>query len=228
MADLYSIDLEQFSLERFRHNLEAGDVLPGRVILKEDIPGRFAILESMGIRNLKDLNTALKTQKHVVKFAQESGLPEDYLVILRREVGSYLAKPLPLAKIPGVNADYVAALAAVGIKHTKHMFERARTKSSRAELLELVAVPEAALLEFIQMSDLARINGVGPVFIRIFFEAGVHNLVELLEWAESPEALFDRLIAVNQEQKLTKALFTLKDVEYCIAIAKELPKVIEY
>ncbi len=77
MAEQYHVDLEQFSLERFRHILETGKVLPSRKILKEKIPERFAILESMGIRNLKELIGALSTKKKVERFSQESGLPQD-------------------------------------------------------------------------------------------------------------------------------------------------------
>ncbi len=51
MADPYCIDLEQFSLERFRHILETKYILPGRRILQEKMPERFAVLASMGIEN---------------------------------------------------------------------------------------------------------------------------------------------------------------------------------
>ena len=51
----YHIDLEQFSLERFRHVLETGELLPGRKVLQENISERFEVLGSMGIRNLKEL-----------------------------------------------------------------------------------------------------------------------------------------------------------------------------
>jgi hypothetical protein len=96
MADPYHIDLERFSLERFRHSLETGEVLPGRRILKEKIAEHFKILESMGIRNLEDLIQALKSSKKLEQFSKKSGLPQDYLVILRREANSHIPKPVNL------------------------------------------------------------------------------------------------------------------------------------
>jgi len=226
MADQYHIDLEEFSLERFRHTLETRELLPGRRILKENIAERFATLASMGIQNLKDLIEALQTKKRLERFAQESGLPQDYLVILRREVNSYVPKPFNLKDIPGVDPEHVERLAAVGIKHTRHLFERARSRSDRAELCTLAGVPGQDLLELVKLSDLARVSGVGPVFARLLYEAGADTVEAFSQ--SPPEALFERLNAVNDEKGYTKIMASLKDVIYCIEIACELPKVIEY
>ena len=226
MTDDYHIDLERFSLERFRDILITGEVLPGRKILKEKISERFEILKSMGIRNLKELIEALKTKVKVERFSQESGLPKDYLIILRREANSYIPRPVNLKDIPGVDSEYIERLAAVGIKHTKRLFERARFKRDRAELSRLVNVPSDALLELVKLSDLARIGGVGPVFARIFLDAGIDTLEKLSN--SSADEVFERTIAVNKEKGYTKVMATLKDVKVCVNTARELPKVIEY
>ena len=123
MTDQYYIDLE-----KFRHILETSEVLPGRRILKENISERFGILESMGIMNLKELIDVLSTTKKVEKFSQESGLPNDYLVILRWEANSYMPKPVNLGDIPGADSDYIERLASAGIKNTKQLFEKGSTK----------------------------------------------------------------------------------------------------
>lgn len=88
MTDPYYLDLEQFSLEQFRHSLETRDLLPGRKILQENLAERFEILETMGIHNLQTLIDRLKTRQKVKQFSQESGLPEAYLTILRREANT--------------------------------------------------------------------------------------------------------------------------------------------
>lgn len=225
MADLYYIDLEGFSLERLRHTLETGELIPGRMVLKEQIAERFEVLKSMGITNLGELIEVLKTKKRLESFARESGLPEDYLVILRREANSYMPKPVTLKDIPGVSPEHVEKLESVGIKHTKQMFERAGLPTDRAELSSLTSVPEDALLELVKLSDLARIWGAGPVFVRLFYEAGADTIEKLAEC--SPEDLFERLHAVNDERGYTKIMGSLKDVRQCIEMAKELPKVVD-
>jgi hypothetical protein len=226
MADPYHIDLERFSLERFRQTLETGQVLPGRKMLKEKIPERFAVLESMGIQNLKELTEALKTKARVERFAQESGLPTDYLVVLRREANSHVPKPVNLGDFPGVDPEHIKKLAAVGIKHSKHLFERAMSRGDRAALSGQVDVPSGDLLELVKLSDLARVSGVGPVFARIMLDAGIDSLEKLAN--SSADATFERFVAVNKEKQYTGARFTVKDVQYCIRMANELPKVVEY
>ncbi len=226
MADQYGIDLEAFSLARFRDSLERGEVLPGRQVLKEEIPERFAVLESMGIDNLKALIDALKAKRRVETFSQASGLPMDYLVILRREANSYVPKPVGLGSFPGIDPGNVENLAALSIKHSKHLFERGRTKGDRVELSRLAKVPGDDLLELVKLSDLARVSGVGPVFARLLFEAEASTVEELA--ACTPEALSERLVAIVLEMGYTEAMVPLKDVKHCINAARSLPKVIEY
>ena len=76
-------------------------------------------------------------------------------------------------------------------------------------------MPGDDLLEMVRLSDLARIGGVGPVFARILCEAGVVSLQELARW--SPEELFERLHAVNDERHYTKAIISL---ERCQALCR--------
>jgi len=221
VTDLYCIDLEQFSLEQFGHMLETKDILPGRRILLEKMDERFAALALMGIENLADLRAALKSKVKWETFSQESGLSLDYLVILRREVNSYVSKPFDLEKIPGVNPEYVKRLAAVGVKHTSHLFERAMSPADRAALAEQTGVPDDALLELVKLSDLARIVGVGPVSVRLLYDVGLDTPEAFL--AHSVDELLEKIHTVEEG-----ATLTTKDIEYCLETAQHLPKAIEY
>ncbi len=93
-------------------------------------------------------------------------------------------------------------------------------------MARLADVPNDVLLTLVKMSDLARAGYVGPMFARLMYEAGADTLETLA--GSSPEALFDKIRAVNDEQKLTKSFFTVKDMATCIEIARELPRVIAY
>ncbi len=225
MAEPYAIDLEHFSLEKFRRTLEQGEVLPSRKILKEDIAGRFAALKAMGLQNLKELAGALSTRPKLERFAKASGLPSAYLEILKRQLNLYTPKPVALSAFPGVAPSHLERLAALGITQSRQLFERAQSKQERAALARAAQVPGAALLELVKLSDLARAGWVGPIFARLFYAAGADTIEKLAQCA--PEALYARLMAVNAEQKLTKSHFTAKDVALCIEIAKELPQAID-
>ncbi len=226
MADQYHIGLEAFSLDRLRRHLESGDLLPGRRILGENVAENFEKLEALGIRNLKDLTAALRTKDKIKAFSEKSGLPQDYLMILRREANSYQPKLVYLREIRGVNPEYVKSLEAAGIKNTKQLFERARTAKDRAELSEATDIPVKDVLELTKLSDLARIGGLGAAYLRLFYETGADTIQGLSQW--DPQTLSERLHAVNKQRRLTKIVPSLKDVTNYIEKAKELPKVIEY
>jgi hypothetical protein len=197
------MDLEQFSLAQLRDILETGRLLPSESVLKEDLPERFAALESMGIKNLKDLTGASSTKKKLERFSQESGLPKEYLTVLRRRAGSYTPRPIPLKKLPGIDPEHVERLATLGIKDTKQLYERATTKQDRAELSKMADVPDDAMLELVKLSDLARPPYVGPVFARLMYETGIDTIAEVSQ--QSPEALYEILTVTNNEKQIYKA-----------------------
>ena len=225
MASDYYIDLQQVSLQRFRQMLEAKELLPSRQILREGLDERFRTLEGMGIGDVQALADALKTKRHVAQLAEESGLPEEYLTILRREVNSYVPRPINLDKLPDLAPEHVERLAAVGIKHTRHLYERARTKAERATLAQETWIAAEALLEMVQLADLARIVGVGRVFARFLYDAGIHTVADFV--TESPEALLERLQAAELE-KYTRVTLRVEDLEYCLEMARLLPQGIKY
>lgn len=228
MADQYHMDLEPFSLGQLRQLVERGDLLPSEKILAERIPERFGILESMGIENLQDLTRALSTKAQRERFSQESGLPQDYLTILRRRAGTYTPRPKPLKRMPGIDPEYIARLAALGIKDTKQLFERAKSVRDRAELSRRANLPGDVLLELVKLSDLVRAPYVGPIYARIFYAAGADTLAKLAD--SQPAELLARMRAVNEEQKLTKAALPLSvaEMESFLEIVKMIPTAIEY
>jgi hypothetical protein len=225
MANLYYLDLEAFSLGRLNHILKTEEVLPARQILKEDVDERFAVLASIGVNNLKELIAALKTKRTLEEFAQRSGLSREYLVILGREARSYRPKVVPLREMAGVNEDSVDKLASLGITHSKHLFDRGRTRKDREDLSAVSGVPMAELLELVKLSDLARIRGLGGAFVRLFYEAGADTIDGLSRW--DPEELVQAVRRLNVERNITSWVPSLKDLQKYVAMAKDLAKVIE-
>lgn len=226
MSGLYYINFKEFSLDKFKYILETDEILPARLILKEDIDERFDLLVSMGIDNLDDLIAVLRTKKKVETFSQRSGLSIEYLGILRREARSYIPKPVVLGEIPKVNVEDIEKLAAIGITHSKHLFERGKTKEDREALSVATGVSMESLLELVQLSDLARVRGIGASFTKLFYATGANTIENLSKW--DPEALFQRAHEVNKEKSVTKVVPPLKDFRQYVAIAKDLPKAIEY
>ena len=227
MTSQYHMDLTQFRLAQFRHVLETSELLPSEQILGEELPERFATLASMGINNLQDLTAALRTKKKLAQFAQESGLPQDYLTVLRRRAGTYTPRPVPLQRMPGVDPVAVERLAGVGIKDSRQLFARVQTRQERDDLAAQAGVPGKALLVLTKLSDLVRAPYVGPVFARLFYEASVDTLGKLA--TSPPDELAARIRAVNEEKGLTKAaLPTAEHMASWLEIVSMIPRAIEY
>jgi hypothetical protein len=226
MSSQYYRNLEEFGLEEFQQRLASQELLPGRRVLKENLEEHFTVLQASGIDSLQQLINTLSTKKRMAAFAQESGLPYDYLVILGRQARSYVPKPVYFREIPGLEPDHVARLEASGIKHTKHLFDRALTPAARLALSQETGIVSSDIQEYVGMSDLARILGVGPVFVRLYHDAGVRSLPDLA--GRSPEELWKELHYVNDARGLSAVVPSLKDVKYSIGEAQELPHVVEY
>ena len=222
----YQINLEKFSLDEFKNKISESELIPSRKILKDNIDARFKVLKDNNIHNLQDFTNILKTPKKTREFAKKSGLPEDYLLILRREVNSYTPKPVNLEKFPGVEKETVNKLKSAGIKNTAHLFKKVKTPEDRRKLAAELEISEEEILELTKLTDLSRIKWVGPVFARIFLDSGTDTAEKVSE--ADAGSFYKKLVELNQEKKYTKAKFLESDVVLCINISKMVPKTMKY
>lgn len=169
------------SLEEFRILIANRRMLPGRVALKDQMKTRFGILRRSGIETLEDLLHLLASKSKIETFSSQTDLSTDYLVLLKREAGSYLARPFPLSNFPGIPFEYVELLKSRGIKNTRDLFEKAQTEELQNELSINTGIPAYRLKELYSLCDLSRITGVGGTFARIVYEAGIHSTREFAQ-----------------------------------------------
>ena len=225
MNSNYFVDTDKFSIDKFKNILNIKDILPGRIVLKDNLDERFDLIKSKGINSLSDLLDTLKTKPKIDKFSKDTGLSIDYLTILRREANSYVSTPIRLIDLPFIETDIIEKLKVNGIKDSRQLFDYASKRINREKLAFRYKLPLDRLLELVQLCDLVRITGVGPVFARIIFDSGIKSVKDFLSLDSAD--LLERLIKTNNEKGLTKAKFTIKDIEYCIELGKDLPLVIE-
>ena len=134
MTENYFIDTDKFSIDKFRNILLTKEILPGRIILKEDLDERFDLLKTKRIKTLSDLLETLKTKQKIDKFSNETGLTVEYLTILRREANSYVSVPVKLIDLPFVETDIINQLELYGIKDSKQLFENVAKLKDRQKL----------------------------------------------------------------------------------------------
>lgn len=226
MADDYYIELDKYSLNQFKEQLKKAKLIPSRKILKEQIDERFNILSNKGIQNLDELLILLKTPKKVKELSEKSGIPYDYLLILRREINSYRPKPVKLDKFPGIEMETINKLNKLGIKNTAHLFKRIKTEKDRIDLARETDINNEKIIELTKLTDLTRIKWIGPVFARIFYDSGVDTAQKVSD-ADS-NSLYKMLVQINEEKGYTRSKFIESDAEMCIDVSKMVPKVIKY
>jgi hypothetical protein len=200
----YTLPLEQISLSDYRQLLRQQNLLPGRRILLEQLDERFALLTSSGLTNLAQLSAVLATPAKLTSLAVKTGIPEEYLVILRRELGSLAQKPVPLCDFPECDEAQIRELSSAGIRNSRDYWEQRRK-------------PDDTLSS---LCDLVRINGVGAVAARTFYEAGFRDVVAVAQ-ANAADML-SRVYTVNAEKGYYKAKLGEKDMQFCIDYAKLL------
>lgn len=212
----YNLNLEHLSVQAYKALLKKQNLLPGRRVLWQDIDKNFEAFENRGIDTVEQLRKNLSTSVRLTGFAAENNVPEEYLVILKREIGSLVQKPIPLACFPDIHPALVAKLNASGLNTSKDYFESDQTASE----------------ELFCLCDLVRINGVGAIAARAFYEAGYRSVSEVA--GADAVVLLERISKVNEAQHFYQAKLGLKDMQFCIDFAslletycqdKELPSI---
>jgi hypothetical protein len=216
MKEKYYIDLEKYSLQKFKSSIQKRDMIPSRVILKERIEERFSRLDANGIKNLKSLINILKTKQKIEMFSKISKLSIEYLTILKREASSYLPNPIRLKDFPGTDPKHIKALENIGIKNTKQLFIKVKTVEELDQISKSTSISIEKLNELISLSDLARLYGVGPVFARLIYDVGIDSVKTFTKYSA------EEFISIYENKTQKKADFGTNDINFSIELAKEL------
>jgi predicted flap endonuclease-1-like 5' DNA nuclease len=130
-----------------------------------------------------------------------------------------------IVDIEGIGPTYAKKLNAAGVKTTDDLLEAGSLPKRRENLAEKTGISATLILEWVNLADLFRINGVGEEYSDLLEEAGVDTVVELSR--RNPENLHARICEINEEKKLVRRPPTLNDVRTWIEQAKTLPRAVE-
>ncbi|MCX6648011.1 MAG: DUF4332 domain-containing protein [Candidatus Bathyarchaeota archaeon] len=128
--------------------------------------------------------------------------------------------------IEGIGKVYSEKLHAINIYHTSELLKAGATPRGRRELAERTGISQELILEWVNLSDLFRIKGIGEEYSDLLEEAGVDTVVELSH--RNAANLHAKILEVNEAKKLVRRPPPLASVEGWINEAKTLPRVIEY
>ncbi|MCX7746574.1 MAG: DUF4332 domain-containing protein [Clostridia bacterium] len=185
----------------------------------------FDAIHRCRIRNLGELKNALSTAQKLSTFSEKSGLSKDYLTILRREIGSIEPKVVLIKEFPEIDEKTMDLLTVAGLKSSKDYFEFYDSLKDKNEITQKIPISEDKQQELYCLCDLVRINGVGAVAAKSFFDAGYKSVSDIAN--TNAEEMLERVSAVNDIKQYYKAKLGTKDMQFCIDFARIIVSVEE-
>jgi len=129
-----------------------------------------------------------------------------------------------LAEIEGIGAVYAGKLQTAGVRSVEALLASGATSEGRQALEEKTGIGHKLILEWVNLADLMRINGIGSEYADLLEEAGVDTVKELRN--RNPESLYKALVDTNQAKHLVRLVPGLSRVTDWVEQAKALsPKV---
>ena len=131
-----------------------------------------------------------------------------------------------VSEIEGIGPVYAAKLEANGIKTVAALLEAGASKKGRDKIAEETGIDYSRILKWVNMADLFRIKGVGEEYSELLEAAGVDTVKELRN--RNPENLHAKMMEVNEEKKLVRALPAASQVASWVEHAKTLEPMVSH
>ncbi|WP_372751340.1 DUF4332 domain-containing protein [Labilibaculum sp.] len=131
-----------------------------------------------------------------------------------------------ISEIEGIGPTFAGKLEKAGVTTVDALLEKGCSKSGRKTIAEESGIDEGRILDFVNMADLFRIKGIGSQFAELLKVSGVDTVKELRN--RNAENLHAKLVEVQAEKKVTRAVPGATQVEDFIQQAKKLPPVVTY
>jgi predicted flap endonuclease-1-like 5' DNA nuclease len=131
-----------------------------------------------------------------------------------------------ITMIEGIGDVFKGKLADAGITSVEGLLEKGATKSGRKTIADASGISESKILDWVNMADLFRINGIASQFAELLKGAGVDTVKELRN--RNADNLHAALVKTQDEKGLTRAVPALSKVEDFIAQAKSLDPIVTY
>lgn len=131
-----------------------------------------------------------------------------------------------ILKIEGIGPAYAEKLKKIGIVTIETLLKEGASPAGRKSIEEKTGITHKLILEWVNLADLFRINGIGEEYSDLLEEAGVDTVVELSQ--RKAENLLEKMTEINQSKKLVRRLPVLDQVKDWIEQAKKLDRVVTY
>ncbi len=222
----YYVDLKSISIDKYKEILKTTELIPSWKVLGEDIDKNLDIIKQHNIKNLDELLITLKDKSKIQEFSEQSGLPVNYLEVLKRVVNGYRQKPNKIKDFPCIPEDIINKLEKLGIKNTLKIYDKILTPQKRNEFSKKAAISKDELVKLTKLTDLSRIRWVNHTFAYVLLESG-YDTAEKVANSDYKE-LYTIIKQLNEERKIYNAHIGERDMKMVIESAQGLDFEIEY
>ena len=131
-----------------------------------------------------------------------------------------------LVDIEGIGAASAAKLKDAGVDTGEELLLKGAKPKGREDLANATGISGKLILEWVNLADLMRINGVGEEYADLLEEAGVDTVKELA--TRNAGNLAEKMAEINEQKKLVRQVPSSVTVTKWVEEAKTLPPVVEY
>jgi hypothetical protein len=222
----YYIDLKSISIDKYKEILKTTELIPSWKVLGENIDNNLNIIKNQHIKNLDELLAALKDKDKIQEFSKQSGLPANYLEVLKRVVNGYRQKPNKIKDFTCIPEVVSNKLDKLGIKNTLKLYDEILTRQKRAEFSQKTGISKDEMIRLTKLTDLSRIRWVNHTFAYVLLESG-YDTAEKVANADYKK-LYETVKKLNEERKIYNAHIGERDMKMVIESAQGLDFEIEY
>ena len=131
-----------------------------------------------------------------------------------------------IEEIEGIGPEYGQKLRDVDIQTTDDLLRRCGDKKGREGVSTETGISEKLILEWVNLADLMRINGVGEEYADLLEEAGVDTVKELRH--RNAENLAAAMAEINEKKNLTDRVPSAETVQKWIDQAGEMEPMVSH
>ena len=131
-----------------------------------------------------------------------------------------------IEEIEGIGPTFGDKLREAGITTTDDLLQHCAKPTGRKQIADSTGLSEKHILDWTNMADLMRVNGIGRQFAELLEASGVDTIKELRH--RNAENLAAKMEEVNAEKNLANATPAQSVIEGWIDAAKSTDPMIEY
>ncbi len=195
----------------------------------ENLVHTFQMLNELRIEDYLDFITRIETREKFEVFFKGAKLTlNDIFSLLKYLLYWVLPSRVYLRELiekdDSTALTYITTLRENGIRFTLDILEKGRTKRGRREIAENTKIPKDFIYDIVNRADFTRLPYIRGSSIRHYFNIG-YTTLDKLSKADYP-TLKNEMTAYSKS--INKDLSRVIELDSGIAIARILPKLVEY